>query len=575
MVPPAVARLSRVWFPSGGIAGSGVEDAHAKLIRAGFLRQSHAGMFHMLPLGRRVQDKVERLVAGHMEDLLAASRVTLSSISAETLWEKSGRLQNVASELFRFPDRRGVPYLLAPTHEEEITTLVARTVKSYKELPLRLYQITRKYRDELRPRHGLLRGREFVMKDLYTFDNSIESALETYDKVRAVYARIFADMKLPVLAARASSGDMGGDLSHEYHLPTRLGEDYIVSCGSCDYVVNEEIAESAVSDEAPSGTPYQVWRGITKDRAKLVNVWYPRWTRPVDGGELREFTDQDINLSAVKSVVPDLDAGVEDALPFWATATAAETGTATEVVNVVDGRLLASLGSASVSSATAISSWPAALHPPTSPLATSYHHSTGGSNKPLNLLRIRTGDKCPQCYTGHLKVERAMELGHTFFLGTRYTEPLGAMTSLPTARQPSPMQMGCYGIGISRVVGAVAEHLADSTGLNWPVAIAPYSCVIIPGKDADEGDAMEVHSQINNGAGLTNAFLDVALDDRQKPLPWKLTDADLIGFPVIVLLGKEWRVARRVEVQSRRLGLKQAVEMADLPGMIQQLHASL
>jgi prolyl-tRNA synthetase len=465
--------------------------------------------------------------------------------------------------------------LLAPTHEEEITTLVARTVKSYKELPLRLYQITRKYRDEFRPRHGLLRGREFVMKDLYTFDNSIESALETYDKVRAVYARIFADMKLPVSAARASSGDMGGDLSHEYHLPTQLGEDHIVNCGSCDYVVNEEIADSAVSDEVPSGIPFQVWRGITKDRTKLVNVWYPRWTRPADGGELREYTDQDINLSAAKSVVPSLDAGVEDALPFWSTATAAGMGTATEVVNIVDGRLLASLGGASVSSVMADSCWPAALKPPTKPLATSYHHSAGGSNKPLNLLKIRTGDKCPQCSTGHLKVQKAMELGHTFFLGTRYTAPLGAMTSLPAAGQPSPMQMGCYGIGISRVVGAVAEHLVDSTGLNWPVAIAPYSCVIIPGKDADEADTTEVHNHINNGAGLAKAFLDVVIDDRQKPLPWKLTDADLIGFPVIILLGKEWRAARRVEVQVRRLGMKQAVELADLPGVIQQLHASL
>ncbi|KAK4233345.1 hypothetical protein C8A03DRAFT_19572 [Achaetomium macrosporum] len=575
MVPPAVARLSRVWFPSGGIAGSGVEDAHAKLIRAGFLRQSYAGMFHMLPLGRRVQNKVERLVAGHMEDLLAASRVTLSSISAESLWEKSGRLQNVASELFRFSDRRDVAYLLAPTHEEEITTLVARTVKSYKELPLRLYQITRKYRDEFRPRHGLLRGREFVMKDLYTFDNSIESALETYDKVRAVYARIFADMKLPVLAAKASSGDMGGDLSHEYHLPTQLGEDHIVSCGSCDYVVNEEIADSVVSEEVPSGTPFQVWRGITKDRTKLVNVWYPRWTRSLDAGELREYTEQDINLSTVKFVVPDLDAGVDDALPFWSNATAAETGTATELVNVVDGRLLPLLGGSSVGSTTTISSWPAALSPPTKPLHVSFHHSTGCSNKPLNLLRIRTGDKCPQCSAGNLKVERAMELGHTFFLGTRYTEPLGAMTSVPPAGQPLPMQMGCYGIGISRVVGAVAEHLADSTGLNWPVAIAPYSCVIIPGKDADEADTMGVYNHINGGSGLANAWLDVALDDRQKPLPWKLTDADLIGFPVIVLLGKEWRAAKRVEVQCRRLGIKQAVEMADLPSVIHQLHASL
>ncbi|KAL2154126.1 hypothetical protein VTH82DRAFT_2802 [Thermothelomyces myriococcoides] len=278
MIPPTVARLSRAWFPSGGIAASVSEDAHSKLVRAGFLRQSNAGMFHMLPLGRRVQDKIGSLIAGHMEESLA--------------------------------------YLLSPTHEEEITSLVARSVRSYKELPLRLYQITRKYRDEFRPRHGLLRGREFVMKDLYTFDTTVESALETYHKVRSVYSQFFADMKLPVLAANASSGDMGGDLSHEYHLPTPLGEDHVVSCDNCDYIVNEEIADAALSSDAVPESSFETWRGITKDRTKLVNVWYPKKIQQVDAGELREITSQDINMSAVKSIVPDLDTAVEDALSF-------------------------------------------------------------------------------------------------------------------------------------------------------------------------------------------------------------------------------------------------------------------
>ena len=452
---------------------------------------------------------------------------------------------------------------------------MARTVKSYKELPLRLYQITRKYRDEFRPRHGLLRGREFIMKDLYTFDSSVESALETYHKVRTVYSRIFSDMKLPVLSAKASSGDMGGDLSHEYHLPTPLGEDRVVACGSCDYVANEEIADSIISEEALADTPIEIWRGITKDRTKLVNVWYPKWTRPLGGGTICEHTDKDINLSALRSVVPDLDAGVEDALSFWSAATAAETRTATEVVNVVDSRLSYLLADSLSGPAPTISSWPAALSPPEPTLPISSHHGTSCGSRPLNLLRIRTGDKCPQCSSGILEVEKAMELGHTFFLGTRYSEPLGAMTSVPSSGQPSPMQMGCHGIGISRVMGAVAEHLADKTGLNWPVAIAPYSCVIITGRDADDGDAMQVYHHINSAPGHGSGLLDIVLDDRQKPLPWKLTDADLIGFPVIVVLGREWRTGKRVEVQCRRLGVRQVVEMADLPSVIGQLHASL
>ncbi|KAK3984285.1 hypothetical protein QBC44DRAFT_18278 [Cladorrhinum sp. PSN332] len=561
MLPPAISRLSRVWFPSGGIATAGVEDGHAKLIRAGFLRPSHSGIFHMLPLGRRVQNKIEGLVASHMENMLGASRVSLSSISAQSLWEKSGRLENIASELFRFSDRKGVAYLLSPTHEEEITALVARTVKSYKELPLRLFQVTPKYRDEFRPRHGLLRGREFIMKDLYTFDSSVKSALETYTEVREAYCEIFAEMKLPVLAAKASSGDMGGNLSHEYHLPTHLGEDRVISCDSCDYVANEEVAESVATDEFLPGMDTKVWRGITKDRTKLVNVWYPAQTRLAGGGEVREHVESDINLAEVKSVVPELDAGVEDAGLLWSASTAA--GIAVELINVVDHRLNATVSDGRLRAA------------PVGVRDVSVVNKKIDGQTPLNLLRIQSSDNCPQCKSGHLKAEKAIELGHTFFLGTRYSEPLGAVTSTRAAGQTAHMQMGCYGIGISRIMGAVAEHLADNKGLNWPVAIAPFSCVIIGGKDATEEDMAEVYRHILSAASAETKHVDPVLDDRQKPLPWKLTDADLIGYPIIVLLGREWLASRRVEVQSRRVGFKEVVGLANLPALISRLHAEL
>ncbi|KAK4180438.1 putative prolyl-tRNA synthetase [Triangularia setosa] len=577
MIPPALARLSRAWFPTKKRPASGVENGHAKLIRAGFLRPSHAGIFHMLPLGRRVQSKLEELVARHMEHLLSASRVSLSAVSSQSLWDKSGRLENTASELFKFSDRKGVGYLLAPTHEEEITTLVAQTVKTSKDLPLRLFQITPKYRDEFRPRHGLLRGREFVMKDLYTFDSSIESALETYSDVRQVYSRIFEEMKLPVLAAKACSGNMGGNLSHEYHLPTPLGEDHVVSCDRCDYVANEEVAGSVLSDQAVSNTAFQVWRGITKDRTKLVNVWYPKQTKLLDGGELREYTDLDINIAEVKSVIPDLDAGVEDALPLWSAVTAAD-GMAVELVNIVDCRLPPSFSESLAGTQPTISSWPVQLRPRKETLLSISVQTTSHNNsgKPLNLIRIHTGDKCPSCTSGHLKAERAMELGHTFYLGTRYSEALGATMLVPNGeRQNVPMQMGCYGIGISRIIGAVAELMVDERGLNWPVAIAPYSCVIVTGTGVDEQDAVEVYRQINQVGGVDAKYLDVVLDDRQKTLPWKLMDADLVGFPVIVTLGREWLSAKRLEVQCRRLGVKQAVEMAELPQVIAKLHADL
>jgi prolyl-tRNA synthetase len=479
-------------------------------------------------------------------------------------------------QLFRFSDRRDVSYLLAPTHEEEITTLVSRTVKSYKELPLRLYQITRKYRDEFRPRHGLLRGREFVMKDLYTFDNDIESALNTYAEVRDIYARLFSSLKLPVLAAKASSGSMGGSLSHEYHLPTPHGEDRVVSCSSCGYTANEEVADMRPPDgEISPGTPLGVWRGITKDRSTLVNVWYPKWTKSNESGQLREYTNEDINLSAIKSLVPDIDTAIGDALGLWSTAVAPGTQTATKLVNVVDPRLGWSLRQDLNDPPSSFTEWPSEINPPQAPLAVSFRHGTGTGGESLNLMRIRADDKCPQCSSGKVKVERAMELGHTFFLGTRYSGPLGAVVTLPGSSQPTPMQMGCHGIGISRVVGATAEYLADEKGLNWPLAIAPYSCVIVPGKDATDDDAQTVYHQINNISGPSKESLDVVVDDRERSMPWKLGDADLVGFPIIVILGREWRSARRVEIQCRRMGIKQVVEVADLPNLVQELHAAL
>ncbi|KAK0703844.1 hypothetical protein B0T26DRAFT_657110 [Lasiosphaeria miniovina] len=574
MVLQAAARLSKLWVPNGGIAATAAEDGHSKLIRAGFLRQSHSGIFHLLPLGRRVQDKVEGVVSRHMEESLSASRVSLSSISTEALWEKSGRLQNVASELFRFSDRKDVAYLLSPTHEEEITALVARAVKSYKELPLRLYQITRKYRDEFRPRHGLLRGREFTMKDLYTFDRSLDSATETYHSVRTAYSEIFSELKLPVLAAKASSGDMGGNLSHEYHLPMPLGEDQVVSCSKCDYAINEEIANVRVREEASPGAQLGIWRGISKDGSTLVNVWYPRSARqPGSADKIRDYSDKDINISAVRSIVPDLVVGVEGIQSLWSAALGSETRTATRLLNIVDGRLPLSLSDKIVGEL-GMSAWPEGLNLPEPPLAVSVHAGGGQEFGPLNLLRVRDGDRCSQCSSGTLNVRRAMELGHTFLLGTRYSEPLNAKITIPPSTSGIPMQMGCYGIGISRIIGAVAEHLADRRGLNWPIAIAPYSCVIVPARE-HEGDALEVYQTVIRDLGTMEGQFDAIIDDRRATLPWKLTDADLIGFPLIVVLGREWRTGKRVEVQCRPLGIKEAVTISDLPQFIRNLYIQL
>ncbi|MCJ1444683.1 MAG: hypothetical protein MMC23_005185 [Stictis urceolatum] len=427
-------RLSQIWSPTGGIASSPDSSIHSLLERAGFLRQSHAGLYHLLPLGLRVQSKISHLLETHMHTL-SASRVSLSTLSSPTLWHQSGRFPSVRSELFQLTDRKGTPYLLSPTHEEEITSLVAQTIHSPRSLPLRLYQITRKYRDEKRPRGGLLRAREFLMKDLYTFDASRAEALRTYEAVRGAYGAFFRGLGLPVLVARAESGSIGGELSHEFLLTSELGEDTVLECGGgkegggCGWVGNEEVLTAGSESEAEA-----------------------------------------------------------DSAP---------------------GKL----------------------------------ESESGREKRA----------CPEC-GGPLGSRRAIELGHTFHLGTKYSAPLGASVG------GTPLQMGCHGIGISRLLAASAAHCSTSVGLGWPRAIAPFEAVVIPGRNEDVEAAEGVADRLRAGVGEKGSLMDVVVDDRaDKELGWKMKDADLVGYPVMLVLGRKWRSEGKVEVQCRRKGVKEDV----------------
>ncbi|KIL84001.1 prolyl-trna synthetase [Fusarium avenaceum] len=519
---------------------------HGKLVRGGFLRQAHSGIFQLLPLGLRVQDKIEKLIDKHMHSV-GASRVSLSTISSEELWRKSNRLDSVAPELFRLTDRKDTLLILSPTHEEEITTLVAGIVNSYKDLPIRLYQVTRKYRDERRPRHGLLRSREFLMKDLYTFDLTAAEAVDTYRQVSGAYRAFFAELKLPYLVAEASSGDMGGDLSHEYHLPSSVGEDTIVSCDTCHYTANDEVAAARPPSAGAKGasdipvSQFNVWRGISKDRKLLINAWYPR--------SCDDSTESGLSLHAVKSTVAELDTTIEDPLPLWGETL--KNGNA-HVVNVVDSRL-----------ALAFRSLRNQL-----PLMPQNHesyqveHSTvdsTDSGEGLNLVHIADGDGCPRCEKGTLKIHRALECGHTFQLGTRYSVPLDACVNLPqsglsTAAQKEgltpgsrvPIQMGCHGVGVSRIFGAVAEILADKRGLNWPRAIAPFEVAIIPAPDLSE-EPLRIYDTLTIDNGTESTF-DVVLDDRNRSFGWKMKDADMVGYPVLVILGRSFKENGTCEV---------------------------
>ncbi|KAF5233951.1 hypothetical protein FAUST_7860 [Fusarium austroamericanum] len=560
--------LSTTWVPTGGLTANDNEFGHGKLIRGGFLRQAHSGIFQLLPLGLRVQDKIEKLIDKHMHSV-GASRLSLSTISSEELWRRSNRLDSVAPELFRLKDRKDTPLILSPTHEEEITTLVAGIVNSYKDLPIRLYQITRKYRDERRPRHGLLRSREFLMKDLYTFDLTTSEAVETYRQVSGAYRAFFAELKLPYLIAEASSGDMGGDLSHEYHLPSAVGEDSVVSCDSCDYTANDEVATARTplpTDSAATvpASQFRVWRGISKDRKILVNAWYPQPSG--------DYPDSGPSLHTVKSVVPELDTTIENPLPLWGEAL--ESGDV-QMINVIDGNLASSFESVR-------NELPLLTEPLKSYEVRSSSIVGSDTGAGLNLVPISDGDGCPRCDKGTLKIHKALECGHTFQLGTRYSVPLDACVDLPRSGLPEaaveegltpgsrvPVQMGCHGVGVSRIFGAVAEILADERGLNWPRAIAPFEVAIIPSNGlADE--PLDICDTLSKNNGSQSGF-DVVLDDRKRSFGWKMKDADMVGYPVLVILGKSFKENGTCEVQCRRLSVKDNVKVDELPEFISSL----
>ncbi|KAG4025629.1 hypothetical protein MFRU_054g00580 [Monilinia fructicola] len=588
------ARLSKFWIPTGGIAANADEDSHAKLIRGGFLRQAHTGIFHMLPLGRRVQDKLEALIDKHMSTL-GASKLALSSLSSEELWAKSGRL-DASSELFRLKDRKEAGYLLAPTHEEEVTELVSNSVHSYKELPVRLYQITRKYRDELRPRQGLLRSREFVMKDLYTFDLNNTLALSTYNDVRKAYKNLFDELKIPYLVAEADSGDIGGDLSHEFHFPTKIGEDNIISCSKCDYVANEELAETGVQGvNEVDGSNIEIQKanvvaGFSRDGSTLIASWF--YSENGEGYEL--------NARAIKAVFPEYDPSrkVENQELFRVlnqndeiaiNLHQAEQVSITRVVHLIDGRVPIKVSQAIEKDKFSVfakakgitrDDWLSKVE------NTSFIFRDSATGELLNLRRISEGDICPKCQEPELKIQRAIELGHTFHLGTRYSKPMGATVTVPSglvesttkdaesATRPGengqvqvPMEMGCHGVGVTRMIGAVAETLADEKGLNWPRVMAPFEIVVIPGKGLGQ-DALQIYDT------LSAATMDPVVDDREVSVAWKLRDADLIGYPVIVLLGRKWKDGL-CEVQCRRLDVKEDVKVEDLKSFAEKLLSKL
>lgn len=557
--------------------------SHRLLVRAGYIRRAAPGGYTWLPLGLRVLQNVERVVREEM-NAIGAQEVHFPALLPREPYDASGRWTDYGPNLFRLQDRRGVDYLLGPTHEEMFTLLVKDLYSSYKDLPVWLYQIQTKYRDEARPRAGLLRGREFVMKDSYSFDLDDDGLQRSYDAHRAAYVRVFERLGLDVVIVKAMSGAMGGSASEEFLAPCPSGEDTFVRCTSCDYRANTEavrIGAPRDGDAAKVPAAKVVDTPNTPTIETLVNLFNSRadlkrdsgpWTagdtlknvivmlRHPDGR--REALaigvpgDREVDMKRLEALV--IPAEVE---PFGDADFASRPALVKGYVGPDVLGASKPLGIRYLLDPRVVkgSAWATGANNAGQHVVNLVHGRDFTADGVADVAEVRDGDSCPNC-GAKMRIDRGIEMGHVFQLGRKYAEVLG-LTVLDEKGKQRVVTMGSYGIGVSRAVAAIAEASHDALGLRWPRNVAPMQVhVVIAGKPGDEtAPAAE-----KLAAELSAAGLEVLLDDRDGVSPGvRFKDAELLGMPMIVIAGRG--VAKGVlEVRDRIAGTTSEMPIADV-----------
>ena len=546
---------------------------HQLLLRAGLAVQLAAGVYSYMPLGWRALRKIEDIIRDEM-DAAGAQELLMPAIQPIELWREAGRLEAFGETIFRFADRRGREQVLAPTHEESVTDLFRKTVQSYRDLPRRVYQIQNKFRDEARPRGGLIRVRQFIMKDAYTFDVDEEAFQASYDAMDRAYVNIWRRVGVPATRVQADSGAIGGKSSHEFIFLTEIGEDTVVTCDACDYAANQERAEfdrGAPAGGAPAPlTPVET-PGVTtiEALADFLDVPGARTAkagmfladgRPVFAvirGDL-EFNELKLaNSLGAREVRPMTDdevaaegwvagyaspVGLEDAL---ANATVVADTSIPEATNLVAGGNRADLHLRNVN-----------------------HGRDWRADIVADLGLARAGDPCPTNCGEALTLDRGIELGHIFRLGTVFSEPMQADFSGADGEQHLPI-MGSYGIGVERLLAAVIEQNHDEHGIIWPPSVAPYDVHLVAiGFDRPEVAAAVAETE----AALEAAGLSVLSDDRDERPGVKFTDADLLGMPVRVTVSPRNLKQDVVEVKARAAA---EAESVPAPALIDRVRALL
>ena len=560
--------------------------SHRLMVRAGMIKRLGAGIYNYMPLGLRVIRKVEAIIRQEM-DRAGAIELLMPVVQPAELWMETGRFQKMGPELLRVKDRHGRDFVIQPTSEEVITDIARQELRSYKQLPRNFYHIQTKFRDERRPRFGLMRGRELTMKDAYSFDRDVESGLRSYQAMFKAYCAIFDRMGLQYRAVAADSGAIGGDASQEFQVIADTGEDAIVYCPSSDYAANIELAEAVAllphrsnAAEALTKTPTP-GRSTCEEVAELLELPLQRTVKSLvlatderdERGEVKGTTlwlllvRGDHSLNEVKAgKIEGLKAG-------FRFATAAEIvehfGTPPGylgpigmrgAVKVVADRTVAMM------SDFVCGANDAGFH---------YTGVNWGRDLPeadvvADIRNVVEGDPSPDGL-GVLAIQRGIEVGHVFLLGTKYSAAMDA-TFLDESGKPQPMVMGCYGIGVTRLLGAAIEQNHDERGIVWPASMAPFTVVICPIGYDRSVDVRHAADQLH--AELEAAGLDVVLDDRGERPGAMFADWELIGIPLRIVISDRGLKAGTAEVQGRRESAARVVELPTLAATVKELLAT-
>ncbi|WJD51053.1 proline--tRNA ligase [Enterobacter sp. PGRG2] len=541
--------------------------SHQLMLRAGMIRKLASGLYTWLPTGLRVLKKVENIVREEMNNA-GAIEVSMPVVQPADLWVESGRWEQYGPELLRFVDRGERPFVLGPTHEEVITDLIRNELSSYKQLPLNFFQIQTKFRDEVRPRFGVMRSREFLMKDAYSFHTSQESLQETYDAMYAAYSKIFSRMGLDFRAVQADTGSIGGSASHEFQVLAQSGEDDVIFSDSSDFAANIEFAE-ALAPKEPRAAATQEMTLVDTPNAKTIAELVEQFNLPI------EKTVKTLLVKAVEdSAYPlvallvrgdhELNEIKAEKLPQVASPL---TFASEEEIRALVKAGPGSLGPVNLPIPVVIDRTVAAMSDFSAGANIDGKHYFGinwdrdvATPEVADLRNVVAGDPSPDGQ-GTLLIKRGIEVGHIFQLGTKYSEALKASVQGEDGRNVT-LTMGCYGIGVTRVVAAAIEQNHDERGIVWPDAIAPFQVAILPMNMHKSFRVQELAEKLYSE--LRAQGIEVLMDDRKERPGVMFADMELIGIPHTIVIGDRNLDSDEIEYKYRRSGEKQMIKTGDI-----------